>query len=759
KDLQSINLGIKEGIEYIAASFMRSAEYVNKVRQATEGKMKIISKIECIDALDNLDEIIEASDFLLLDRGDLSKEIPIEKIPLTQKIVLARARRAGKGVFVATNLLETMVEHKKPTRAEVNDVISTIIDGAYGLTLSAETAIGKYPIECINMMNRLIKQAELARESGDFNKKEDQVVKKLEDINYLLNINLSSDLIEPHGGKLVNRILSGEPDRVYLSSLPKITLNENLQMDVEQIAIGTFSPIEGFMNQDDFAGVLNNMRLASGEVWTIPIILDMSEEQAEGIAVGNDVALTDQSGEPVAILHVEDKYYFDKNDTCLKLYGTADVAHPGVRWIYGLQSVLLGGKISLIKRRTTEYKEYELTPRQVRKLFVERGWSKITGFHTRNVIHRSHEFIQLETMRRYHCDGLFIHPVIGKKKLGDFQAKFIIKGYEKMMKDFYPPDRVVLAAFSTFSRYAGPREAVFTALCRKNFGCSHFIVGRDHTGVGDFYHPKASHEIFDQLPDLGIRPVKFDKVFFSQKQNRHIHESESPEVPEEDKLHISGTQAREILEKGEYPPEWFMRPEIAKIIIDAVNNNEEVFVKGETKNKGKIIWFTGLSGSGKTTIALGLKKKLEFLNKSVKIIDGDDVRSDQHKHLGFSREDVKENNRLVAELAKEEAEKFDFVLVPIISPYQDDRKMVREINGENFIELFIDAPLEVCVKRDVKGLYKKALAGEIDDFIGLSETSPYEVPQNPDIRLKTNELSIADGVDAIVNYLKITNTL
>lgn len=579
KDYKSIEIGLKEGVKHIAASFMRSGNSVDEVRRATKGSMRIISKIECIDALKNLNEIIDKSDLLFIDRGDLSKEIPIEKIPFTQKIILNKVCKKNKDIFVATNLLETMIEKKKPTRAEVHDVINTILDGATGLTLAAETAIGKYPMECINMLNKLIKHSELAVDFDKFKDKEDNFVKNLEDSDYLLDMSVSSSLIPPHGGKLVNRMMGEMPDKKYLDSLQKISLDENQQMDVEQIAIGTFSPIEGFMGKKDFQSVLDDMRLSNGLVWTIPILLDIPEEQARKVSVNDDIALVNDKDEVIAILHVEDKYHFDKKEMCEKLYRTKSKEHPGVKLVQEMKPILLGGKIDLIKRKESEYKEYELTPKQVRRLLEERGWTKVVGFHTRNVIHRSHEFIQLNAMEKENCDGLFVHPIIGKKKPGDFNAKYIIKSYEKMTKEFYPQNKVVFATFSTFSRYAGPREAIFTALCRKNFGCSHFIVGRDHTGVGDFYHPNASHEIFEKFQDLGIKPVKFDKVFYSKKLKKHVHEKDTPNHKEEDKLHISGTEARQLLEKAEFPPEWFMRPEISKMLIDAIKKGEEVFVK------------------------------------------------------------------------------------------------------------------------------------------------------------------------------------
>ena len=759
KDYQAIAIGLRENVGYIAASFMRNREAVEEVRRATEGKMKIISKIECRDGLERLPEIISSSDFLLIDRGDLSKEIAIEKIPLTQKTIISLARQQGKDVFVATNLLESMLEKKQPTRAEVHDVIATILDGAAGLTLSAETAIGKYPIACVNVMNRLVRQAVLVPEEKYYKKASDAIAREMLNIDYLLSDDCSSILVRPHGGKLVDRVLRGQPDERYLRTLPKIILDQERQMDVEQIAFGAFSPLEGFMGKKDFENVLDKMRLASGEVWTVPIILDVPRNIADFLKVGNDVALCAQAG-VLAILHLEEKYEFNKDETNQKLYGTTSLEHPGARWINSLHPVLLAGKISLLARRQSEHKEYELTPRQVRRLFAERGWSRVVGFHTRNVIHRSHEFIQLEAMRRASADGLFVHPVTGKKKPGDFQPKYIISAYEQMIKNFYPRDKVVFATYATWSRYAGPREAIFTALCRKNFGCSHFIVGRDHTGVGDFYGPKAAHEIFDQFDDLGIIPVRFDKVFYSSKLQAHVHEADDSKHSEEEKMQISGTEARQMFQTGKQPPAWFMRPEIASIIMVAVERGEDVFVlTDEPIKQGAVLWFTGLSGSGKTAIANELKKILQAQGKSVAIIDGDDVRENEHRHLGFSREDIKENNRLVSELAKEKAGKFDIVLVPIISPYIADREMARSIVGKNFLQVFINASLETCLARDIKGLYKKAQTGEMDTLIGFSPSNPYEPPPRADIEVRTDELSLPESVEKIMVYLASNNLI
>ena len=581
KDNQSINIGLKNNVKYIAVSFVRSRACIDHVRDITQNSMKIISKIECMDALENLDDIIDKSDYLLIDRGDLSKEVAIAKIPFIQKIILHKAFQKRKGVFVATNLLETMVENKKPTRAEVNDTISTILDGAYGLTLAAETAIGKHPMECINMINNLSSHATGYTEPDKRKVNDSIIISKLIDSDYLTDQQAGSSLMQPHGGRLIGRVAREKPDQSYLDSLLKVEIDQAKQMDIEQIAVGTYSPLEGFMSEEELKSVIDTMRLPNNIIWPLPVIFDVSIEDSRSISVGQDVALTDNQRQIVAILHVSEKYRFNIRDAAKQIYGTSSSEHPGVRSSMALKPVLLAGKITLIQRRYSETKQYELTPGQIRKLIEERGWVKVVGFHTRNVIHRSHEFIQIKALEEECCDGLLVHPVIGQKKRMDFNAKYIINSYELMMKKFYPKSKVIFATLATYSRYAGPREALFTAICRKNFGCSHFIIGRDHTGVKQFYDPYVSHNIFDKFPDIGIKIIKFGKVFYSDRLKQYIHEKDCPGHDEADRLHISGTEVRKILAKKEMPPEWYMRPEIASTIISSIDNGEDVFVRND----------------------------------------------------------------------------------------------------------------------------------------------------------------------------------
>jgi pyruvate kinase len=566
KDLASITFGLKENIGAIAVSYVRSGRSVQEVRQITQDKMFILSKIECPEALDDLDSIIKFSDGLLLDRGDLSKEIPIERIPMTQKIVIEKARGQNKPVFIATNLLETMVSQRKPTRAEVCDIENALLDGARGLVLSAETAIGQNPIECINMLNRLITHVDKNRHL--LNKPLVTIDEK-----YLTKyLDPSSSLIAPHGHELVNQ-WNPEIKIENLKDNPRIQLNINQSMDLEQIAMGTFSPLKGFLNEKDFWEVVSKGKLTNGVTWPIPVQLDVDEQTAKKISLGSDCILVNDQGVECAKIKVESIFTVDKNKVCSDVFKTNDMSHPGVKQVHDWKNYLIGGTIELFQKRKSFLNNYLFSPRQMRRLFDEKGWTKIVGFHTRNVPHRSHEQIQLNAIDQYGLDGIFVHPVTGVKKKGDFTSEVIIKAYEELTKKFYPKNKSVIGCFNTYSRYAGPREALFTAICRKNYGCSHFIVGRDHTGVGNFYTPYESQEIFDQFPELNMTIIKTQEIKYSPDDKSYTTSDAS-------KTHesISGTLIRSKLLKNEMPPEWMMRPEIAQIILNEIKLGREIFI-------------------------------------------------------------------------------------------------------------------------------------------------------------------------------------
>jgi len=576
KDLEALKVSIRENINYVAFSYVHSGSDIDNLRNLVGKRMKIISKIECSDALINLDKIIEKSDYLLIDRGDLSKEVPSEKIPFIQMYILSKCKAQKKGVFIATNLLESMVDNSRPTRAEIQDITSTILDGAYGLTLSAETAIGKHPISCVNTMSRVIKHIETVPQVKEISDSRIVDYEKLLTTDYFINNYLTSASVKPHGGRLIDRTVSTY-DHSEISHLPKIHINRDSEMDVVQIATGAFSPLEGFMNEDDLYLVLDKMKLSNGCIWPLPIVLDVDKKDVNKISVGGECLLIGYRNRPLATLRVEQVYGNDKKVLARKVYGTEDPQHPGVARIISKKPFLVAGKVTLLNRTVSEMSQYELTPLQLRKLFIEKGWEKIAGFHTRNVPHRGHEYILLKSIEDQFCDGILLHPVIGSKKKGDFQSKCILKSYEMLMLNHLPQDRFVLSAFNTYSHYAGPREAIFTAICRKNYGCTHFIVGRDHTGVASYFGSKDSQKVFHKIKDLGIEILLFDEIIYSKKRKTYFEFGLSDNKAINGQR-ISGSGFREFISRSELPPSWYAREDVSNMLLDSISNGEEVFV-------------------------------------------------------------------------------------------------------------------------------------------------------------------------------------
>jgi sulfate adenylyltransferase len=378
-------------------------------------------------------------------------------------------------------------------------------------------------------------------------------------------------MILPHGGTLIDRVLKGEARAAALNrarTLPPIRLDAESTSDVENIATGVFSPLEGFLGKKDFQRVLREMRLENGLAWTIPIVLAVDPATAGSLSVGQEVALINPAGEPAAILHLTEKYGYDKTETALKIFGTDDSAHPGAAKVMSMAEVLLAGPIDLIQETATPYERYKLSPRETRLLFQEKGWRTVVGFQTRNTPHIGHEYVQKSALA--FVDGLFINPVIGKKKKGDYKDDVILSSYEELIRNYYVPARTTMAILMMEMRYAGPREAVFHAIIRKNFGCSHIIIGRDHAGVGHYYAPFAAQEIFEQFPDLGITPLFFRSFFYCKKCLSVVSDKICPHGPA-DQIQFRGTEIRDLLLRGEYPPAELVRPEVAKIIMDEKN--------------------------------------------------------------------------------------------------------------------------------------------------------------------------------------------
>lgn len=374
------------------------------------------------------------------------------------------------------------------------------------------------------------------------------------------------DGIAPHGGELINRIANPAQKQEFLSqadTLPRVTLDERATSDLVMIAIGGFSPLVGFMERADYETVVTDMYLANGLPWSIPITLSVAEDVAAPLTEGQLVRLDDASGRFIGVLELTQKYHYDKVKEAVNVYKTDEDKHPGVKVVYDQGPVNLAGPVWLLQRDAhPQFPDYQIDPASSRELFKERGWKTVVGFQTRNPIHRAHEYIQkcaLETV-----DGLFLHPLVGATKSDDIPADVRMRCYEIMMEHYFPKDRVILAINPAAMRYAGPREAIFHALVRKNYGCTHFIVGRDHAGVGDYYGTYDAQYIFDEFDPaaLGITPMKFEHAFYCTRTQSMATTKTSPSTPEE-RVHLSGTKVRQLLRQGELPPPEFSRPEVA----------------------------------------------------------------------------------------------------------------------------------------------------------------------------------------------------
>jgi len=369
----------------------------------------------------------------------------------------------------------------------------------------------------------------------------------------------------PHGGKLVNRALNGtdrEKAAETAIGLEKVEVSRTLATDTENIAKGIFSPLQGFMNQEELENVLNRKRLPNDLPWTIPIVLDVSEQKAKNLKEGDNLALHYRN-KLLALLNLEEKYSFDKEEFARKTYGASDITHPGVTKTKQMDEILLAGKIDLVNEIEGPYDRYKLSPIETRVLFKEKGWRTIVGFQTRNPPHLGHEYVQKTALA--FVDGVFINPVIGRKKKGDFKDKVILEAYTVLIEHYYLKDRAVMSILPFEMRYAGPREAIFHAIVRKNFGCTHFIVGRDHAGVGSFYGPYEAQEIFEEFPDLGVAPLFFKSFFYCKKCGGVTNEKACPHGGKEH-ISFSGTKIRAMFSEREMPQKELMRPEVSQVI-------------------------------------------------------------------------------------------------------------------------------------------------------------------------------------------------
>lgn len=557
----------------------------------------------------------------------------------------------------------------------------------------------------------------------------------------------------PHGGELKWLYLSPEAAdaaRLASASLPGWTLTARQLCDLELLLNGAFSPLQGFMVRTDYESVLLESRLDDGTLWPIPIVLDVSEEFASGLERGQHIALRDSQGVPLAILDVEDIYTPDRHAEAHEVYGSVDRDHPGVAAVHAANPVYLGGRIRGIQSpQHHDFPELRLDPHALRRSFIRDGWDNVVAFQTRNPMHRAHRELTLRAAERTGARVL-LHPVVGVTKPGDVDHYTRVRCYQALLRH-YPEATARLALLPLAMRMAGPREALWHAIIRKNYGASHFIVGRDHAGPGNdakgrpFYEPYAAQELLVRhQQELGIRIVPFPAVVYAANRDAHIPLNEVR--PEDQVLDLSGTELRRRLHAGEPIPEWFTYPEVAHILRER---------HPAQSRPGVTVFFTGLSGSGKSTIAQALIARLhEQSSRQVTLLDGDEVRRSLSKGLGFSREDRDANVLRIAWVAAEVARHGGIAICAPIAPYAQTRAEARaltEAAGGIFVEVHVSTVLEVCEARDRKGLYAQARAGKIAQFTGISD--PYEEPQQPELRLDGGAGTPRELAGAILDLL------
>ena len=546
---------------------------------------------------------------------------------------------------------------------------------------------------------------------------------------------------EPHGGVLKELYLdvaAVQDEKQKALNYISWDLTDRQICDIELLLNGAFSPLEGFLTQADYEGVVKDMRLPSGVLWPMPITLDVSEEFAQQAKVGETIALRDPEGALIATLEVSDNWAPDKAQEAQSVFGTTDQAHPGVNYLMNTaHPIYLGGKLRGLEAPSHyDFRALRDTPAEMRERFRKLGWRKVVAFQTRNPMHRAHVELTFRAARDNEAN-LLIHPVVGMTKPGDIDHYTRVRCYEHLLEQ-YPEQTTALSLLGLAMRMAGPREAVWHALIRKNYGCTHFIVGRDHAGPGTdskgepFYGPYEAQQMMkDYAEDLDITMVPFQLMVYVEDRAEYLPVDETTD--EQTVLNISGTEFRRRLQEGLEIPDWFSYPKVV----------EELRKSYPPRHKqGITIFFTGLSGSGKSTIANALLVKLlEIGDRPVTLLDGDHIRKNLSSELGFSKEHRDINIKRIGYVASEICKNGGIAICAPIAPYAATRQHVREINEKvgGFVEVHVSTSLEVCEERDRKGLYAKARAGIIKEFTGISD--PYEVPENPEICIDTVGLS------------------
>lgn len=557
-------------------------------------------------------------------------------------------------------------------------------------------------------------------------------------------------LIAPFGGDLINRVEkpdTAEELRRYAGGLKSIQLSERAACDLELLATGAFSPLDRFLGKADFDRVLKEMRLASGSLFPVPVTLPV--DAAAGIKLDTDIALRDSSNNVLAVMRVEEIYPWDPDEMAAAVFRTRDPRHPLVAEMSRWGRLNLSGPLRVLRLPLRhDFQDLRLTPREARARLERMGRSNVAAFQTRNPLHRVHEELTKRAIDA--IDGaLLLHPVVGMTKPGDVDHFTRVRTYQALARRYYPADRFLLALLPLAMRMAGPREALWHAIIRRNYGANHFIVGRDHASPGvdskgvPFYGPYDAQELVEKhAAEIGMKMIPFQELVFLPDEERYEESGRIP--PGVRTASISGTEVRErYLNIGRKLPEWFTRPEVAEILAEAYPPRHR---------QGLCIWFTGLSGAGKSITAEILTSLLLEHGREVTLLDGDVVRTHLSKGLGFSKEDRDANILRIGFVAAEIVRHGGVAICAAVSPYRATRNEVRNLVGaDRFIEVFMDTPLEVCESRDTKGMYARARKGEIKGFTGIDD--PYEAPADPEIRLETVALSPEQNARTVLQQI------
>ena len=560
----------------------------------------------------------------------------------------------------------------------------------------------------------------------------------------------TSPLIAPYGGKLVNLVVNGDERQALLERshrLQLVKISSRALCDLELLATGAFSPLDRFMRKDDYERVLTEMRLRDGTLFPIPVTLPLDEAALP--TWGDAITLADSRNNPVAVMEIEEVYHYDPQREARLVLGSTDPRHPLISEMVSWGKVYVSGAIKVLDLpRYYDFLDLRRTPAQVRLMLEQMGVSQVVAFQTRNPMHRIHEELTKRAAEEVH-GALLIHPVVGMTKPGDVDHYTRVRVYRALVDNYYDPNRTVLSLLPLAMRMAGPREALWHAIIRRNYGATHLIVGRDHAGPGKdsqgrpFYGPYEAQALVAQYAgEVGVQPVEFKELLYLPDEERYEEQTKVPEGARI--LNISGTQVRDdYLAKGVPLPEWFTRRETADILQEMYPPRHK---------QGVCIWFTGLSGSGKSTTAEILTSLLLEHGRQVTVLDGDVVRTHLSKGLGFSREDRDTNILRIGYVAGEIAHHGGTVIAAAISPYRATRNEARKMAGsDRFIEVYVDTPIDVCEGRDVKGLYAKARRGQLTGFTGVDD--PYEPPVNPEITLDTVNFSAEENARKIMDYM------